>query len=83
MLKSAEYAAIREDYDRISREHFERNYFCPDGMCFARSDALFPPADLAAAIGAAYGAQCRTLCYGAYPQWREVQARLLEIRDLL
>ena len=42
MLKSAEYAAIKEDYDRISREHFERSYFCPEGMCFARSDALFP-----------------------------------------
>jgi hypothetical protein len=66
MLKSAEYAAIKEDYDRISRAHFERNgYFCPDGMCCTKSDALFPPAELAAAIGAAYEAQCRTLCYGA------------------
>jgi len=83
MLKSDEYATIKENYDRISREHFERSYFYPDGMRFARSDALFPPAGLAAAIGAAYEAQCRVLCYGAYPEWREVQARLMEIRDLL
>jgi hypothetical protein len=83
MLKSAEYAAIKEDYDRNSRAHFERSYFCPDGMCFAKSDALFPPADLATAIGAAYEAQCRTLCYGPYPGWREVQARFMELRDVL
>jgi hypothetical protein len=83
MLKSGEYAAIKEDYDRISREHFLRSYFCPDGMCFARSDALFLPPELAASIRAEYEAQCRTLCYGRYPEWREVQARFMEIRDLL
>lgn len=69
--------------DRISREHFPRSYFCPDGMCFARTDALFLPANLAVSIGAEYEAQCRTLCYGPYPGWREVQARFMEIRDLL
>jgi len=83
MLKSAEYAAIKEDYDRISRTHFERSYFSPDGMSFGKSDALFPPADLFTAIGAAYEAQCRTLCYGPFPNWREVQARFMELRDLL
>ena len=83
MLKSGEYGAIKEDYDRISREHFSRSDFCPDGMCFARSNALFLPADLVASIGAEYEAQCRTLCYGPYPEWREVQARFMEIRDLL
>src|SRR5262249_14935710 len=29
MLKSDEYAAIKEDYDRISRAHFDRSYFPP------------------------------------------------------
>jgi len=83
MLKSSEYAAIRADYDRISRTHFPKSYFYPDGMRFSRSDALFPPAALAAVIGAEYEMQCRMLCYGPYPSWMEVQARLLELRDLL
>ena len=83
MLKGAEYASIKEDYDRISRKHFARSYFRPDGMCFGKSDALFPPADLAAIIGSAYGGQCRILCYGVYPPWEDVQARFIEVRDLL
>jgi hypothetical protein len=68
MLKSDEYASIKEDYDRISRQHFERSYFCPDGMCFANSDALFPADELAATIGAEYEGQCRLLCYGPFPK---------------
>jgi Nucleotidyl transferase AbiEii toxin, Type IV TA system len=83
MLKSAEYAEIKADYDRVSAEHFERSYFRPADMRFSNSDALFPPADLAARIGAEYEAQCRMLCYGPYPSWAEVQARLLQLRDLL
>jgi hypothetical protein len=83
MLRSPEYAAIREDYDRISRAHFARSYFFPEGMCFTRSDALFPAGDLAAALAADYEAQCRILCYGAWPSWPDVQARFMEIRDLL
>ena len=83
MLKAAEYAAIKADYDRISRAYFARGYFFPENMSFARSDALFPPPDLAAMIGAEYEAQCRLLCYGPYPSWAEVQARLLELKPLL
>ena len=83
MLKSSEYAAIKADYDQISRTHFPRSYFYPDGMSFSRSDALFPPVDLAAVIGAEYDTQCRMLCYGPYPPWMEIQARLLELRELL
>jgi hypothetical protein len=52
-------------------------------MSFARSDALFPPEDLAAAIGAEYEAQCRLLCYGPYPSYAEIQARLMTLRHLL
>jgi predicted nucleotidyltransferase component of viral defense system len=48
MLNSAEYATIKYDYDRISRAHFPKSYFHPDGMNFAKSDALFPTPDLAA-----------------------------------
>jgi hypothetical protein len=83
MLKSDEYAAIKEDYDSISRRHFDRSYFHPEGMSFAKSDALFPPVDLAARIGPAYEGQCRMLCYGPYPTWAEIQMRLLELRTVL
>jgi hypothetical protein len=83
MLDSPEYAAIKTDYDQISRTHFSRSYFHPEGMSFARSDALFPPGDLAAAIGAEYEEQCRMLCYGPYPSWADIQTRLQELRDLL
>jgi hypothetical protein len=83
MLESAEYGRIKKDYDEISRAHFSKSYYFPEGMSFARSDALFPPGELAAAIRAEYEAQCRLLCYGPYPSWSEVQARFLEIRRLL
>ena len=43
MLHSPEYAEIKADYDRLSRAHFPKRYFSPQDMCFARSDALFPP----------------------------------------
>jgi hypothetical protein len=83
MLKSAEYAAIKEDYDRISRDHLERSYFHPEGMIFANSEALFPPAGLASAIGPAYEEQCDLLCYGPYPSWVDVQRRFMELRAIL
>jgi hypothetical protein len=83
MLKSDEYVAIKTDYDAISREYFARSYFHPEGMSFAKSDALFPAADLSKIISVEYEAQCKLLCYGPYPSWEEVQARLRKIRDLL
>ena len=83
MLKSDEYPAIKSDYDKISRAHFPRSYFHPDEMSFARSDALFPPADLSAVISAEYDVQCRMLCYGPYPSWAEIQSQLVSLRDLL
>ena len=83
MLASDEYAAIKADYDRISRAHFPRSYFYPEGMSFARSDALFPPEQLSAEISAEYEGQCRLLCYGPYPAWPEIKARFDQLRDLL
>jgi hypothetical protein len=83
MLRSAEYAAIKADYDQISSKSFPRDYFFPDEMSFAHSDALFPPGNLAAVIGPEYESQCRLLCYGPFPTWDEVQARFLELRSLL
>jgi predicted nucleotidyltransferase component of viral defense system len=83
MLESDEYAEIKTDYDRISRTHFPRSYSHPDGMSFAASDAIFPPAELGTMIGPEYERQCRTLCYGSFPTWVEVQARFENLRDLL
>ncbi len=34
-----------------------------------------PTAELSAVIGLEYEVQCRQLCYGAYPSWKEVLAR--------
>lgn len=83
MLKSDEYAAIKADYDTISRTHFERSYFPPEKMSFSASNALFPPGDLAKRITAEYESQCKLLCYGPYPSWQEVQDRLLALREML
>lgn len=83
MLRSEEYGVIKADYDRIRRAHFAKSYVAPPGMSFAQSDALFPPAELRSAIAADFEAQCRVLCFGPFPSWDEVQARLEVIRDLL
>ncbi|GMU37770.1 MAG: nucleotidyl transferase AbiEii/AbiGii toxin family protein [Phycisphaerae bacterium] len=83
MLATPEYAAIKEDYDRISRAHFERDYFHPEGMSFARCEALFPTEALAEALARDYEQQCRTLCYVAFPTWAEVRARFDELRASL
>jgi hypothetical protein len=83
MLKSDEYAAIKADYDKISREYFEKSYFYPADMRFANSDALFPPEELSPTIAAAYDEQCKLLCYGPHPSWPDVQARFNELREML
>jgi hypothetical protein len=83
MLMAEEYREIKTDYDRISRAHFARNYFHPEDMRFAASDALFPPPELAAVISPAYEAQCAMLCYGPAPSWDEVYARFIELRQWL
>jgi hypothetical protein len=83
MLKSAEYVAIKDDYDRISRKHFGKSYVAPPNMSFANSDALFPPAELRAIIAAAIEQQCRVLCFGPAPSWADIEARLLKLRRML
>ncbi len=83
MLRSDEYATIKKDYDQVSRAHFSRSYFFPKDMSFANSDALFPPAELAAIIRPQYEVQCQMLCFGVYPAWPKLQARFQELRTLL
>jgi predicted nucleotidyltransferase component of viral defense system len=83
MLNSDEYAKIKADYDRVSRTHFSKHYFFPEGMRFAASDALFPPVDLASTLASEYDGQVRMLCYGTPPPWNEVMAYFSELQDLL
>ena len=83
MLRSPEYAAIKKDYDEISRAHFPKSYFFPIDTSFANSEALFPPAALASVISPQYEAQCQMLCFGPYPSWEQLQARFQELRGLL
>lgn len=83
MLRSDEYAAIKSDYDAVSREHFAHGYFAPPDMRFAASDALFPSPEVAGVLSAEYEVQCRQLCLGPYPSWDEVRARFEELRELL
>jgi len=52
-------------------------------MSFSNSEAFFPPSDFAAIISKEYETQCKMLCYGPFPSWTEVQARFLELRELL
>lgn len=83
MLTSDEYAAIKADYDAISREYFDQSYIPPDDMRFATSEALFPPDVLSAKLGAEYEVQCRHLCFGAYPAWPDVLRRFESLRERL
>jgi hypothetical protein len=83
MLGSDEYAAIKADYDQISKQHFPKSYVPPPTMSFAQSDALFPAAELREVIARNFEAQCRVLCIGPFPTWGQVQARLEHIRNLL
>ncbi len=83
MLRSDEYADIKADYDKISSEFFRKSYRPPPGMTFSRSDALFPPAELSAALSNEYESQCRVLCFGVFPHWNEFQERMALIREML
>ena len=83
MLRMPEYADIKDDYERISREYFPAQYFCPEGKRFAASEAIFPPEDLAAVLRPEYERQCATLCYGRYPSWDEVMERFESLKDVL
>lgn len=83
MLESDEYGVIKADYDRVSREHFGKSYYAPPGMSFAQSEALFPPDELRAVLAVEFEKQCQLLCFGPYPSWAEVEARLATLRDRL
>lgn len=52
-------------------------------MSFAKSDAMFPLAELRAVLRSEFEAQCRVLCFGPFPDWDHVQASFEGIRELL
>lgn len=83
MLASEEYTQIREDYEKISLASFPKSYFRPEDMRFANSQALFPFGGLRDMIAREYAAQCRVLCYGAYPTWEDIEACFNGLRSLL
>ncbi len=82
MLHSDEYASIKADYDRISRQHFGKSYVPPPQMSFAKSDALFPPAAFRAEIADNFHTQCRALCFCPFPSWDVVQGHRIKIGGL-
>ncbi len=83
MLRSEEYEAIKVDYDRVSSKYFAIDYSAPPSMNFAKSEALFPMGNLEITLAAEFEKQCRTLCFGEFPTWSQVQQRFIELRDLL
>ncbi|RYG39142.1 nucleotidyl transferase AbiEii/AbiGii toxin family protein [bacterium] len=83
MLRTEEYAHIKDDYRSVSLASFPRDYREPDGMSFASSDALFPEGGLRAAIRSDYTVQCANLCYGAIPAFEQVEEALAQVRGLL
>lgn len=83
MLRSNEYEEIKSNYDEISRKHFNAGYVPPQDMSFQKSDALFPSSHLETTLGAEFETQCRILCFGEYPTWKQVLQRFNEIREFL
>ncbi len=83
MLASPEYETIRRDYDRISRQHYARDYRPPPELRFRASEALFPTGGLADVLEREYERQCSVLCFRKYPPWAEVLQRLQGLKALL
>ena len=83
MLKSDEYEAIKADYAQISRMFYARDFIPPSGMKFVESEALFPGPMLEQVLAQNYEEQCRPLCYGHVPAWRDIKDRLSSLRELL
>lgn len=83
MLQSEEYEEIKKDYERVSLDHFPRDYCRPEGMRFFSSEAIFPSSSFAPKLQQCYEKECSVLCYGAYPSWETLLKRFQEIRAIL
>jgi hypothetical protein len=83
MLEGSEYRRIIRDCVEIDRRFYRRAARDPQAWSFRQSPALFPSARLSAALRSEYETQCDLLCFGAYPPWPEVLARLEALRQHL
>ncbi len=84
MLRSEEYGGIIRDYDRGKSGALLKELFpCRQNLRFGSSDALYPSEDLGKVIGGVYEEQCRTLCYGAYPSWKDLLSVFANLRERL
>lgn len=83
MLEGSEYRRIIRDCVEIDRRFYRRAARDPEAWSFRLSPALFPSARLSAALRVEYETQCDLLCFGAYPPWPEVLARLEALRQHL
>lgn len=83
MLRSSEYQELKTDYDLVSRKHFNKYYIPPEDMNFKKSDALFPSLSLSQSLSLEYEEQCKTLCFGEYPSWNQVNDRFKELQSIL
>lgn len=84
MLESDEYAQIKDDYDRTSREYYPNTHRPPDGLSFSNSSALFPDAELRAQIEPDYLRECQLLFADRpFPSFDDVVRRLEDLRPLL
>lgn len=83
MLRGSEYREILRDCIEIDRRFYRRPARDAGSWSFRTSPALFPGVELGSALGAEYESQCRILCFGAFPSWREVLARFEEVRRWL
>jgi predicted nucleotidyltransferase component of viral defense system len=73
LLASEDFVEIKQDCDRLSQQYFQSSHFPPENLIFANSAAIFPTGNLRKDIKEAYTEQCKSLCYGVYPSWDEVE----------
>lgn len=83
MIKSEEYDQIKQDCNKISKENKFPDYYPPYDLKFSNSEALFPTEQLGQTLAKEYENQCKSLCYGNYPSWEEVESCFEELKDLL
>jgi len=84
MLRSAEYALIRRDYDEKSRQFYRSSYRPPPDLSFRDSPAFFPDAALQAELERDYDRDVSVLFFaGRFPPFKDVLARFDALRGLL
>ena len=84
MLASKEYDIIRRDYDEKSQHFFPKSHRPPPGLSFAKSEMIWLPASIAAAVEQGYAQDCERLFWdGSMPPFGAVLERLQSLADRL